>query len=192
MNNLTAPSLVIPQTAVFGGGCFWCTEAIFQMLRGVTKVTPGYAGGDKENPNYYQVSEEKTGHAEVIEIEFDPTIIPYEILLEIFWNLHDPTTLNQQGADTGTQYRSIILTTSSEQQVLAETMKQKLDAAGDFAGPIVTEIKPLKKFYLAEEYHQNYYKNNEYQPYCQVVISPKLQKLRQKYSQLLTDPNQIA
>lgn len=171
------------QTAIFGGGCFWCTEAVFQRLKGVTSVVPGYAGGTRDNPTYFLVSEELTGHAEVIKIEFDSKIITYEQLLDIFWDVHDPTTLNQQGADRGTQYRSIILTTSDEQKEIAE--KSKIDAQKIFDAKIVTEIVPLEKFYTAEEYHHNYYNNNKTQPYCSFVIDPKIEKLEKKYSHLL-------
>ncbi len=173
------------QTAVFGGGCFWCTEAVFSKLKGVESVTSGYAGGKIANPSYFQVSEELTGHAEVVKIEFDPTIITYNQLLDIFWHVHDPTTLNQQGADVGTQYRSIILYTSAEQQKQAEAMLAKLKETNEFRAPIVTEIKQLDTFYTAEEYHQKYYENNESQPYCEVVINPKIQKFLKKYADLV-------
>lgn len=172
------------QTAIFGGGCFWCTEAVFQRLKGVTSVISGYAGGTRDNPTYFLVSEELTGHAEVIQVEFDPNIISYQQLLDIFWDAHDPTTLNRQGADVGTQYRSIILTTSKEQQTIAEKSKQALqETYGDTK--VVTEITPLEKFYTAEEYHQNYYNNNKNQPYCSFVIDPKIEKLERKYKHLL-------
>ncbi len=168
------------QIAIFGGGCFWCTEAIFKMLKGVISVTPGYAGGTMENPSYYDVSEGNTGHAEVIRIEFDPAAIPYQDLLEIFFHTHNPTTLNRQGNDIGPQYRSLILYTNSQQKkIAAATLEKK---SGEFNGPIVTEIKPLDKFYPAEDYHKNYYEKYPFEPYCQVVISPKLQHLREKYS----------
>jgi peptide-methionine (S)-S-oxide reductase len=173
------------QTAVFGGGCFWCTEAVFSKLKGVETVTSGYAGGKVANPSYFQVSEELTGHAEVIKIEFNPSIITYNQLLDIFWHVHDPTTLNQQGADVGTQYRSIILSTSAEQQQQAEAMLAQLKETNEFRAPIVTEIKPLDAFYTAEEYHQKYFENNQNQPYCEVVINPKIQKFMKKYADLL-------
>jgi peptide-methionine (S)-S-oxide reductase len=165
------------ETADFGGGCFWCMEAVFERLPGVVSVTSGFAGGTTENPTYAQVCTETTGHAEVTQIEFDPVKISYARLLEVFWQAHDPTTLNRQGADTGTSYRSIILYRDEKQKLLAE--KSKLAAQGDFKHPIVTEIVPLKKFYKAEDYHQQYYDNNSNQGYCQVVIAPKLEKLEQ-------------
>lgn len=169
------------EIAVFGGGCFWCTEAIFRMLNGVMSVKPGYAGGDIKNPNYDSVSMGNTGHAEVIQIEFNPKKIPYRDLLDIFFHTHNPTTMNQQGGDIGTQYRSIILYTSEEQQVAAENFISELENSGEFKDQIVTEIKPLEKFYEAEDYHHNYFAQNIDAPYCQVVISPKLRKLREKY-----------
>ena len=166
------------ETADFGGGCFWCMEAVFERLPGVISVTSGFAGGTTENPTYQQVCTETTGHAEVTEIEFDPGKISYDRLLEVFWQAHDPTTLNRQGADEGTSYRSIILYRDKKQHLLAE--KSKLEAQKNFRNPIVTEIVPLKKFYKAEDYHQAYYDNNSNAPYCQVVIAPKLEKLEHK------------
>ena len=166
------------EIADFGGGCFWCMEAVFERLPGVISVTSGFAGGTTENPTYQEVCTETTGHAEVTEIEFDPAKISYDKLLEVFWQAHDPTTLNRQGADVGTSYRSIILYRDKKQQLLAE--KSKLEAQKDFKHPIVTEIVPLKKFYKAEDYHQEYYDNNSNAPYCQVVIAPKLEKLEKK------------
>jgi len=166
------------ETADFGGGCFWCMEAVFERLPGVISVNSGFAGGTTENPTYQEVCTETTGHAEVTEIEFDPAKISYDKLLEVFWQAHDPTTLNRQGADEGTSYRSIILYRDKKQQLLAE--KSKLEAQKDFHHPIVTEIVPLKKFYKAEDYHQEYYDKNPNQGYCQVVIAPKLEKLEKK------------
>ena len=166
------------EIADFGGGCFWCMEAVFERLPGVVSVTSGFAGGTTENPTYQQVCTETTGHAEVTEIEFDPAKISYGKLLEVFWQAHDPTTLNRQGADEGTSYRSIILYRDEKQRLLAE--KSTLAAQQDFKHPIVTEIVPLKKFYKAEDYHQQYYDNNSSQGYCQVVIAPKLHKLEKK------------
>ncbi len=163
------------EIADFGGGCFWCMEAVFERLPGVVSVTSGFAGGTTENPTYAEVCTETTGHAEVTEIEFDPAKISYDKLLEVFWQAHDPTTLNRQGADEGTSYRSIILYRDKKQQLLAE--KSKLAAQDNFKHPIVTEIVPLKKFYKAEDYHQQYFDNNSNAPYCQVVIAPKLEKL---------------
>ena len=170
------------EVAVFGGGCFWCTEAIFQQLKGVVSVSPGYAGGQKANPTYNEISTGMTGHAEVTKIEFDPSIISYEDLLEIFMHLHDPTTLNRQGYDVGSQYRSIILYTNEQQKKTAEKVLLALNASKEFKRQIVTEIKPLEKFYEAEDYHKNYYANNMEKPYCQLIIFPKLTHLRQKYS----------
>ena len=166
------------ETAVVGGGCFWCTEAEFQMLPGVKSVTSGYAGGTTENPTYKQVCNGDTGHAEVIRIEFDPKIASYEKILQTFWEAHDPTTLNRQGNDHGTQYRSIILYNSEAQRVAAE--KSKAEAQQHFKRPIVTEIVPLKEFYKAEGYHQNYYRSNPDQPYCRFVIQPKVEKFEKK------------
>ena len=173
------------QTAIFGGGCFWCTEAIFKHLRGIISVVSGYAGGTVENPTYEQIASGKSGHAEVIKIEFDPKIAVYPKLLEIFFAFHDPTTLNRQGADVGSQYRSIILFSSPDQEIQAENYIKKLEDQKIYADKIVTEVKPLNKFFEAEESHQNYYDNNPLLPYCQVVISPKLAKIREKYAQLL-------
>ncbi len=173
------------EIAVFGGGCFWCTEAIFKMLRGVSSVTPGYAGGTMDNPSYHDVSNGDTGHAEVIKIEFDPSVIPYSDLLDVFWHTHDPTTLNRQGNDVGTQYRSIVLYTSDEQKRITEESLANLQKSDEFKNSIITEIKPLAKFYQAEDYHKNYYEKYSFEPYCQVVISPKLKHLREKYEDKL-------
>lgn len=168
------------ELATYGGGCFWCVEAIFQRLDGVKSVTSGYAGGKKENPTYKEVCGGDTGHAEVIQIEYDPKKITYAQLLDVFWQAHDPTTLNRQGADRGTQYRSIILFHDEKQKQVAEASKKT--AASQFRDPIVTEIVPLTKFYKAEGYHQNYYNDNSNAPYCQFVIRPKLDKLLKKLS----------
>jgi peptide-methionine (S)-S-oxide reductase len=166
------------ELATLGGGCFWCTEAVFQMLPGVKSVASGYAGGTKENPTYKEVCTGATGHAEVIQIEYDPKVVSYEKVLETFWEAHDPTTLNRQGADSGTQYRSIILYSSEAQKVAAE--KSKAEAQKHFSKPIVTEIVPLTKFYKGEDYHQDYYRANPNQPYCRVVIRPKVEKFEKK------------
>lgn len=171
------------ETATLGGGCFWCTEAIFQMLPGVKSVTSGYAGGTMANPTYQDVCSGNTGHAEVIQIQFDPTVVSYEKILSTFWEAHDPTTLNRQGADHGTQYRSIILYGSEAQKSAAE--KSKAEAQKHFSKPIVTEIAPLKAFYKAEGYHQDYYRSNPDQPYCRFVIQPKVEKFEKK---LKTEP----
>ena len=164
--------------AVVGGGCFWCTEALFQMLPGVKGVVSGYAGGKTENPTYKDVCSGQTGHAEVIQVEFDPKVVSYEKIIDTFWEAHDPTTLNRQGADEGTQYRSIILYSSEAQKAAAE--KSKAAAQKNFNKPIVTEIVPLTKFYKAEGYHQDYYRNNSGQPYCRAVIRPKVDKFEKK------------
>src|SRR5580658_3993019 len=166
------------EIADFGGGCFWCMEAVFERLPGVISVTSGFAGGTTENPTYEQVCTETTGHAEVTEVVFDPAKISYNQLLDVFWQAHDPTTLNRQGADVGTSYRSIILYRDEKQKLEAE--KSKLEAQKNFRDPIVTEIVPLKKFYKAEDYHQEYYDNNPGNGYCRVVIAPKLEKLESK------------
>jgi peptide-methionine (S)-S-oxide reductase len=169
------------EIAVLGGGCFWCTEAVFEMLPGVKSVTSGYAGGTKPNPTYKEVCGGDTGHAEVIRIEYDPGLISYGKLLETFWEAHDPTTLNRQGHDSGTQYRSIILYTSENQRIAAE--KSKSEAQKQFDKPIVTQIVPLDKFYKAEGYHQEYYRNNPEQPYCRAIIRPKVEKFEKKLQQ---------
>ena len=171
------------EIATLGAGCFWCVEAIFQDLKGVEKVVSGYSGGHVKNPAYREVCNGTTGHAEVIQITFDPTIISFEEILEVFWNTHNPTTLNQQGADKGTQYRSAIFYHSEEQKQIAE--KSKAAAASDFADPIVTEITAFSNFYSAEDYHQNYFNDNGSQPYCSIVISPKVDKFRKKYADKL-------
>ncbi|MEK9159232.1 MAG: peptide-methionine (S)-S-oxide reductase MsrA [Patescibacteria group bacterium] len=171
------------EIAVFGGGCFWCTEAIYQALEGVVEVWPGYAGGTTPNPSYEAVCSGRTGHAEAIKIAFDPTKISYQNLLAVFFGTHDPTTLNRQGNDVGTQYRSIILTTSPEQKTAAEAYLQ--EAQKDVSDLIVTQIQPLETFYEAEDTHKNYYARNVLQPYCQFVINPKLSKLKEKFRELL-------
>jgi peptide-methionine (S)-S-oxide reductase len=160
---------------VLGGGCFWCVEALYETLEGVTAVESGYAGGHDPDPTYQEVCSGSTGHAEVVKVDFDPTRISLESLLDFFWEAHDPTTLNRQGADVGTQYRSIILTSSEAQRVAAEASKAA--AQKRFTKPIVTEIEPLETFHKAENYHQDYFKNNPNAPYCQYVIAPKLKKL---------------
>jgi peptide-methionine (S)-S-oxide reductase len=171
-------------TAVFGGGCFWCTEAVFKMLRGVESVEPGYAGGTVPHPTYEQVCSGTTGHAEVIRIEYDPTVITYEDLLAVFFATHDPTTLNRQGSDVGTQYRSIVLYADEAQRAAAEKFVAELDATpgGD---PVVTEIRPLEDYYSAEDYHKDYYARNKEAGYCQVVITPKVEKAKKRFAELL-------
>jgi peptide-methionine (S)-S-oxide reductase len=168
------------EVATFGGGCFWCVEAVYESIPGVLSVTSGYAGGKTANPSYEEVCSGTTGHAEVTQIVFDPGVIRYEDLLDVFWEAHDPTTLNRQGADVGTQYRSIILYHDEAQKAAAEKSKAALSASGKYRNPIVTEIVPLTTFYKAEEYHQDYYRNNPNAPYCALVISPKLKKLQLK------------
>ncbi len=166
------------ESATFGGGCFWCMEAVYERLPGVLSVTSGYAGGHTANPTYHEVCGGATGHAEVTQIKFDATKISYAQLLDVFWQAHDPTTLNRQGNDEGTQYRSIILFHDEQQQLTAE--KSKLAAQANFFKPIVTEIVPLPKFYSAEDYHQGYFDAHGHEPYCQLVIAPKLEKLEHK------------
>ncbi len=173
------------ELATFGGGCFWCTEAVFLDVKGVEKVVSGYMGGKVKNPTYREVSSGLTGHAEVIQVTYDPNVISYPELLEIFWKTHDPTTLNRQGADVGTQYRSVVFYHTEEQKKLANEYKQKLDEAGAFDDPIVTEIAAANDFYVAEDYHQNYYNLNGEAPYCRVVIAPKLDKFRKAFADKL-------
>jgi peptide-methionine (S)-S-oxide reductase len=166
------------ETAVLGSGCFWCTEAIFQELRGVISVEPGYSGGITENPSYEQVCTGKTGHAEVTKIIFENTEVEYNEILDVFFSIHDPTSLNKQGADVGIQYRSVIFYTDELQMKKANDMIITLRKSGEYKKDIVTEVVPFKIFYPAEDYHKNYYRNNKSQPYCQLVISPKLKKLK--------------
>ena len=170
------------ETATLANGCFWCTEAIFKRLKGVVSVLPGYADSKVENPSYQQVCTGKTGAAEGIQITYDPSVISYEKVLEIFWHLHDPTTLNRQGNDVGTQYRSAVYYHNDEQKRIAQSVKAALEQAHTYKDPIVTEITPFTNFYHAEDYHQNYYDNNRYQPYCRAVIDPKVRKLLKEYS----------
>ena len=171
--------------AVFGGGCFWCTEAVFDELRGVRSVVSGYAGGNTKNPTYEEVCGGRTGHAEVIKIEFDPGEIALKDLLTVFFATHDPTTLNRQGNDVGTQYRSAIFYANEEQKREAEAFIKELNDSKSFAKPVVTTLEPLGEFYEAEDYHQKYYVNNPYQPYCQYMIPPKLNKLHKQFGALL-------
>jgi peptide-methionine (S)-S-oxide reductase len=171
--------------ATFGSGCFWCTEAVFEMVKGVHSVVSGYSGGNVENPTYEQVCSGSTGHAEVIQITYDSDIITYDELLQIFWKTHDPTTLNRQGNDVGTQYRSVIFYHDDEQKQLAEKYKEELDASGAWKNPIITEIVPLSVFYKAEDYHQNYYESNPNQGYCAFIIAPKLEKFEKVFKEKL-------
>lgn len=173
------------EQATLGGGCFWCVEAIYQDVIGVHKVVSGYTGGDRENPTYQQICSGATGHAEVAQIDFDPTVISFEELLDIFWNTHDPTTLNRQGNDVGTQYRSAIFYHDKKQKEIAERSKAETDASDLWRDPIVTEIVPLTKFYGGEIYHQNYFKDNPQQPYCMMVVNPKVQKFRKSFQDKL-------
>jgi methionine-S-sulfoxide reductase len=169
------------ENAVFGGGCFWCTESIFSNLKGVISVISGYAGGKTPKPSYLQVCGGGTGHAEVIKVEYDPAIVSFTDLLDVFFHVHDPTTLNRQGNDVGDQYRSVILYTSESQKQDAEAFISKLKADKEFDRPIVTGVKPLTEFFAAEDYHQRYYENNSGQPYCQMIIAPKLAKFTAKF-----------
>lgn len=175
------------ETATLGAGCFWCVEAIFQDLAGVQRVVSGYAGGAVENPTYQQVCTGTTGHAEVVQITFDPEVISFEDLLYIFWRTHDPTTLNRQGADVGPQYRSVIFYHDEEQKAIAEESKQETEASGLWPDPIVTEITPFSNFYRAEGYHQDYYRQNSNQPYCRAVIDPKVRKFKKEFQDKLKD-----
>ena len=173
------------EVATLGGGCFWCLEAIYADLNGVEKVVSGYAGGDKENPSYQEVSRGDSGHAEVVQVTYNPDEISYEDLLKIFFTIHDPTTLNRQGADIGPQYRSVIFFHNQEQRVTAEKVMAEIALEQIWADPIVTQLEPLSEFYIAEEYHQEYFKRNPNQGYCQVVIAPKVVKFRKAYADRL-------
>lgn len=175
------------ETATFAGGCFWCTEAIFHGLKGVHKVVSGYAGGNVENPTYEEVCSGRTKHAESVQISYDPQIISFAGLLEVFWRSHDPTTLNRQGADRGSQYRSVIFYHDEKQKRIAEDSKKKAEAESLWPDPIVTKIVPFINFYPAEGYHQAYYRFNRTQPYCQMVIAPKMEKLRKTFSDLMKE-----
>lgn len=173
------------EVATLGAGCFWCVEAVFQDVKGVHKVESGYTGGHVENPTYKQICTGTTGHAEVAQITFDPTVISFEDILMIFWHTHDPTTLNRQGNDTGTQYRSAIFYHNEKQKEIAEKSKAETEASDLWPNPIVTEITPLDVYYPAEDYHQNYFNNNPYQPYCMMVVNPKVQKFRKSFGEWL-------
>jgi len=172
-------------TATFGSGCFWCADAIFKEVKGVKKVESGFSGGDIKNPSYREVCTGRTGHAEVVQVYYDPKVVSYDELLEIFWKTHDPTTLNRQGNDVGTQYRSVIFYHNEKQKELAESYKKKLNEAGIWKNPIVTEITPFEVFYKAEDYHQDYYEQNTNQPYCRLVITPKLEKFEKIFKDKL-------
>lgn len=169
------------ELATLAGGCFWCLEAVYKELRGVSRVVSGYAGGHVESPTYREVCDGTTGHAEVVQITFDPTVVSYKELLEVFFTIHDPTTLNRQGADVGTQYRSAVFYHSPEQRETAEQVIAEMSAARVWDSPIVTEVSPLEKFYPAEDYHQNYFEKNPTQPYCRAVVAPKVSKFRKLF-----------
>lgn len=175
------------EKATFGAGCFWCVEAVFQRINGVHSVVSGYAGGTVENPTYRQVCTGTTGHAEVVQITFDPDVVSYEDLLYVFWRTHDPTTLNRQGADVGPQYRSAIFYHNEEQRRIAEQSKAETDTSDLYTDPVVTEIAPVTDFYEAEAYHQDYYRSNRNQPYCRVVIDPKVRKLQKEFKPMLKE-----
>ena len=174
------------EVAIFGGGCFWCTEAVFKMLKGVSVVLPGYSGGTVPNPTYAQVSGGTTGHAEVVYIEFNPQEVSYKTLLTIFFESHDPTTRNRQGEDMGTQYRSVIFYTTPEQKKDAETFIKEINESSKKGSPVVTGVEPLDKFYEAENYHRDYFAKNPGNPYCEIVINPKLEKVKKEFAELLS------
>lgn len=173
------------EIAVFAGGCFWCTEALFKSLKSVISAIPGYTGGNTDNPSYEEVSGGKSGHAEAVKIEYDPSVISYEDLLSVFFNTHDPTELNRQGADVGPQYRSAIFYTSPEQKKTAENLIEELGRKEAYDKPVVTKVEPFKRFFEAEDYHKNYYESHKDAPYCQIVIAPKLEKLNERFTNLL-------
>lgn len=175
------------ETATLGAGCFWCVEAVFESLKGVEQVVSGYAGGTLAHPTYEQVCRGNTGHAETVQITFDPEVISFAEILDVFWRTHDPTTLNRQGHDSGTQYRSVIFYHNEEQKTIAEKSRREMDASGLWAAPIVTEIVPFTSFYKADGRHQNYYSTNPDEAYCQVVIDPKIRKLRKEFQDKLKD-----
>lgn len=188
MKDLPKTAVKVPEgleVATLGGGCFWCTEAIYQDLKGVERVESGYSGGHVDRPTYKQVTSATTGHAEVIQVLFDPKVITYSEILEIFWSTHDPTTLNRQGNDVGPQYRSAVFFHSEDQKKEAEFYKKRLTDSGAFNRPIVTEITPFSNFYAAEDYHQNYFNDNGMQPYCQFVIRPKVEKFKKAFAEKL-------
>ncbi len=170
------------QVATLAGGCFWCLEAVFDELRGVESVESGYSGGHVPNPTYHQVCDGTTGHAEAVRVTFDPAVLSYRDLLTVFFTIHDPTTLNRQGNDVGTQYRSAIFYHDEEQKRVAEEVMREIEAAGIWGAPLVTELRPFEAFYPAEEYHQEYFKKNPWQPYCRVVVAPKVAKFRQAFA----------
>ncbi len=187
MINSESPDSDQYEQATFGAGCFWCVEAIYQRVNGVEAVESGYSGGHVENPTYSEVTSGRTDHAEVVRVLFDPEIISFEELLEVFWHTHDPTTLNRQGADVGPQYRSAIFYHNEEQKVIAEKSLKKTDESDLWANPIVTEISPLINYFVAEDYHQNYFNNNPNAGYCSVVIAPKVAKFKKEFPHLLQE-----
>ena len=176
------------ETATLGGGCFWCLEATFELLQGVEKVVNGYAGGSVANPSYEAVCNGRTGHAEVVQVTFDPSVLPFSALLDVFFTIHDPTTPNRQGNDVGTQYRSIVLYATPEQKAATESAIRDLDSKHVYGRSIVTQVEPLRAFFAAEDYHQGYYRRNPRQGYCQAIISPKVSKLRKQWAQRLKVP----
>ncbi len=179
---MPAPATALQtELATLGNGCFWCTEAVFQQLRGVIRVKSGYSGGKSKSPTYEQVCTGTTGHAEAVQVEFDPSVISYETILDVFWTSHDPTTLNRQGHDVGTQYRSVVFYHSDAQRLTAEASKKKLDESKELGAPVVTEISPYSAFYPAENYHDDYYRLNGRQPYCSAVIRPKVEKIQKLF-----------
>jgi peptide-methionine (S)-S-oxide reductase len=190
MTDEIIPAGIKTDTATFGTGCFWCTEALFQELKGVLKVTSGYSGGSVKNPSYEEVCSGTTGHAECLQVIYDPKVISFDELLEVFWEAHDPTTLNRQGNDVGTQYRSVIFYHNAEQKKKAEEYKVKLDKSGAYNNPVVTEITPFSKFYAAEDYHQDYYRLHGSQPYCTFVIRPKVEKFEKVFKNKLKTTSQ--
>lgn len=187
MSPLSEPSQSENEVAVFGAGCFWCVEAIYQRVKGVVSVESGYAGGHVENPTYREVTTGRTGHAEVAKVIYDPSVISYKELLEVFWHTHDPTTLNRQGADVGPQYRSAIFYLNEAQKEIAEESLKETDRSGLWGAPIVTEITPLTNYSTAEDYHQNYFNNNPNAGYCSIVIAPKVAKFKKDFPHLLRD-----
>ena len=185
--NEPAAATQVFETAYLGAGCFWCTEAVFQRIKGVLMVEPGYTGGTKPDPSYEEVCTGTTGHVEVARVVFDPRLTSFDKILEVFWKIHDPTSLDRQGNDAGTQYRSVIFYTDEQQKKTAETSRSKLESSGGLKAPVVTGIRPLIKFYPAENYHREYYKNHSQEPYCRLVIAPKLEHVQQLFRDDLQD-----
>lgn len=189
MSNKGLPDL---ETATLGGGCFWCLEAVYSELKGVLRIESGYSGGHVKNPSYEDVCSDETGHAEVVQLTFDPTIITFREILQVFFSVHDPTTLNRQGADVGTQYRSAIFYHDENQKRVAQEVMDEIEKSKIWGRPVVTELVPFVQFYKAEEYHQNYFQNNPNQPYCQVVVAPKVAKFRKQYFDKLAKKVEVA